>query len=260
MAFALHRSGNTEGAINFLDNAIKNSNDLNLNAAKAAIISEHPDMAERAAADSIFKNVLKSKPLLPYANYQYGRLLMQKGDYQNSKIYLEHAVKAMPDEPRYIARLGMAEFYLKRDASAETLYRKALKINPYDYNTWFNLGELYLSKANESGYIPEIRNKTRMALESYLKTIENDSLHANAHYRIGLILNGNGGHKEAILHLSIALEKMPGNIPTLQQLSSAYMHLGDTAKSIRYLKDILRIDPFDKIAASEFVRINGTRD
>jgi tetratricopeptide (TPR) repeat protein len=255
MAFAMLRSGNADGAIELLDDKIRTNNDLNLLAAKAAIIGEHPDTTKRKTADNIFKSALKKNPLLPNANYWYGRYLMQRGDYYNSKIYLERALKAKPNEPRYIARLGMAEHYLKQDAKAEEFYKRALGINPYDYNTWYNLGELYLSLANESRYAGVVRQKTRQAMESYLKTIENDSLHASAHYRIGLILNGNGNYKEAIKHLNITMEKIPGDIPSMQQLSVAYMKLGDTAKSFGFLDSILRIDPFNKIAASELKRL-----
>jgi tetratricopeptide (TPR) repeat protein len=181
---------------------------------------------------------------------------MQKGDFKKSLEYLEKAVKIEPYNSRYLARLGMAEFYLKHDSNAEGFYKRALKINPYDCNTWFNLGELYLSEANESGYIPEVRKKTKNALEAYLKAIDLDSLHANAHYRIGVILNANGGYKEAIRHLTTALEKMPENTSVMMQLGSAYMQLGDTAKYIDYLNNVLRIDPFDRVAASEYKRLN----
>jgi tetratricopeptide (TPR) repeat protein len=255
MAFAMLRSGEADGAIGILDDKIRISNDLNLLAAKAAIIGEHPDTTKRAAADNIFKSALKKNPSLPNANYWYGRYLMQRGDFQSSKLHLERALKEKPNDPRYTARLGMAEFYLKQDSKAEALYKRALQINPYDYNTWYNLGELYLSEANESRYVDVVRKKTRQAMESYLKTIENDSLHANAHFRVGLILNGNSNYKEAIKHLSISLEKMPRHIPSMQQLSAAYMKLGDTTKSINYLNEILQIDPFNRIAASELKRL-----
>jgi tetratricopeptide (TPR) repeat protein len=260
MALAMFRSGDADGAISFLDSAMRTNKDLILTTAKAAIIGEYPDTTKRASAEAIFKTILKSKPSLPDANYQYGRFLMRRGDFKNSKTHLERAVKEKPNEPRYIARLGMAEFYLKNDAIAETLYTRALKINPYDYNTWFNLGELYLSRANESVYVKDIRQKTHKAMEAYLKAIENDSLHANAHYRVGIILNGNSGHKEAIRHLTMALERMPNNIPVMKQMSAAYMQIGDTTKSIYFLEEILRIDPFDKIAASEYRRIKNERD
>ena len=255
MAFAMLRSGNADGAIEFLDEKIKNSNDMDLIAAKAAIIGEHPDAKRRSAAESLFLRSARSNS--PNANYWYGRFLMERGDYKNSKTYLERAIKAKPNEPRYIARLGMAEFYLKRDSNAEALYRKALGMNPYDHNTWFNLGELYLSLANESARPQDIRQRTHRALEAYMKSVNIDSLHPRANYRIGIILNGNAQHKEAINHLNIALEKMPGDIPVMQQLSSAHIKIGDTATSVNYLNTILQLDPFNRIAASELNRIRG---
>jgi tetratricopeptide (TPR) repeat protein len=255
LAIAMFRSGNSDDAIEFLDGKLKGEKNVDFLTLKAAITGEHSDTTKRAGADSLFKQALKINPSLPAANYYYGRYLMQRGNFQLSKNLLDAAVKATPNEPRYVARLGMAEFYLKQDAKAEEHYKKALQINPHDYNTWFNFGELYLSQANESGSAMQVQSKTRMALEMYLETVNREPLHANAHFRIGLILNGNGGHGEAIQHLNMALEKMPNNIPIMQQLSSAYLHLQDTVRSVVFLEKILRIDPFNKIAASEFRRI-----
>jgi tetratricopeptide (TPR) repeat protein len=255
LAFAMFRSGNADEAIDFLDDKLKSEKNADFVMAKAAITGEHTDTTKRAGADAIFKQAFKMNPSSHATNYYYGRYIMQRGNFQLSKSYLEAAVKAMPNEPRYVARLGMAEFYLKQDAKAESYYKKSLEINPYDYNTWFNLGELYLSLANESSNVQDIKKKTRMALEAYLEAVNQEPMHANAHFRIGLILNGNSGYGEAIKHLSFALEKMPNNIPVMQQLSSAFLYLQDTAKSVDYLEKILQIDPFNKIAASEFRRI-----
>ena len=256
LAYGYFYSKRFETAVNGLETALsKYPNSIDLLTAKASIIGQNPDTTQRSKAEDMFKTLLKKNPEFAETNYQYGRYIMQKGDFKKSQEYLEKAVKIEPYNSRYLARLGMAEFYLKHDSNAESFYKKALKINPYDYNTWFNLGELYLSEANESAYIPEVRNKTRNALEAYLKTIELDSMHANAHYRIGVILNANGGYKEAIRHLTVALEKMSENTSVLMQIGSAYMQLGDTAKYIDYLSNILQIDPFDKVAASEFKRL-----
>ena len=256
LAYGYFYSKRFETALNGLETALgKYPNNIDLLTAKAAISGQNPDTNQRNVAENMFRAILKKSPEAAEANYQYGRFIMQRGDFKKSQEYLEKAVKIEPYNSRYLARLGMAEFYLKRDSDAESLYKRALKINPYDGNTWFNLGELYLSKANESGYIFEVRNKTKAALEAYLKTIEQDSLHANAHYRIGIILNANGGFKEAIRHLTIALEKMPENTAVMMQLGSAYMQLGDTAKYIDYLNNVLRIDPFDRVAASQFKRL-----
>ncbi len=257
LAYGYFYSKRFEAALNGLETALsKYPGNTDLLTAKAAISGQNPDTTQRKIAENMFKAILKKNPEFAEANYQYGRYIMQRGDFKKSQEYLEKAFKVEPYNSRYIARLGMAEFYLKRDSNAEDLYKKALKINPYDYHTWFNLGELYLSKANESGYTQEVRKKTKDALEAYLKTIELDSLHANAHYRIGVILSINGGYKESIRHLSMALEKMPKNTSVMMQLGSAYMQLGDTAKYIDYLNNILQIDPFDRVAGSEFKRLN----
>ena len=253
LTVAMLRSGQALEAIALVDEHLKENNDIDLLASKAALLMEAPDTNMRKEANEIFLKIAGKKSHV--ADYLYARFLMQNGDYQKSKTYLELAVKAEPKNPRYIARLGMAEFYLKRDASAEAMYKKTLSINPYDYNTWFNLGELYYSKANESGDASDIRQKTNQAMEAYLKAIANNPQHINAHYRVGLLQNLNGAHKEAIKHLKITLEKRPNHIPSMLQLSSAYLQLGDTTQSVNYLNTVLQIDPFNKVAASEKRRI-----
>jgi len=256
LAYGYFYSKRFDIAMNRLDTALgKYPGSMDLLTAKASISGQNPDTTKRSGAEGMFKAILKKNPEFAEANYQYGRYIMQKGDFKKSQEYLEKAVKVEPYNSRYLARLGMSEFYLKRDPNAESLYKRALKINPYDVNTWFNLGELYLSQANESSYTLEIRNKTRSALEAYLKAIDLDSMHANAHYRIGIILNANGGYKEAIRHLTTALGKMPENTSVMMQLGSAYMQLGDTAKYIDYLSNILQIDPFDRVAGSQYKRL-----
>ncbi|MDR0515846.1 MAG: tetratricopeptide repeat protein [Fibromonadaceae bacterium] len=260
LAYGHLYSKNFEAALNELEDALnKYPGNADLLTAKAAMSGQHPDTSQRSEADAMFKAILKKNPESAEANYQYGRYIMQRGNFKNSQGYLEKAVKIEPYNSRYIARLGMAEYYLRQNANAETLYKRALKLNPGDYNTWFNLGELYLNLANEGGNSAEVRKKIHLALESYIETIKLDSLHANANYRIGLILNGNGGHGESIKHLNIALEQMPSSIPVMQQLSSAYLHLQDTVKSVDYLEKILQIDPFNRIAASEFRRIKNEK-
>jgi len=258
LAYGYFYSKRFETALSELEAALgKYPSSVDLLTAQAAISGQNPDTTQRGKANEMFKAILKKNPESAEANYQYGRYIMQKGNFKKSQEYLEKAAKIEPYNSRYLARLGMAEFYLKHDSNAEDLYKKALKINPYDVNTWFNLGELYLSEANESGYIPEIRKKTKSALEAYLKAIDLDSLHANAHYRIGTILNANGGYKEAIRHLTTALDKMPENTSVMMQIGTAYMQLGDTAKYIDYLNNILQVDPFDKVAGSQFKRLKG---
>lgn len=255
LAFAMHRSKFSDEAISYLDSLLIDKNDVDLIAVKASIIGDHSDTTKRSGADQVFKLALKINQNSHRANYLYGRYLMQKGDFKSSKTHLELALKENSSDPRYVARLGMADFYLKNDSNAETLYKKALQINPYDYNTWFNLGELYLSQANEATYSSDMRKKVHQALEAYLKAVEQEPMHSNAHFRIGVILNGNAERTEAIKHLYIALEQMPRNISIMQQLSSAHMHLQDTAKSLEFLEKILQIDPFNKIAATEYNRI-----
>jgi len=60
------------------------------------------------------------------------------------------------------ARLGMVYYYLDEPEMAKKSYTTALALNPNDYNTHYNLGELFYSKYEDNG----------SALDEFKKTLE----------------------------------------------------------------------------------------
>ena len=153
-----------------------------------------------ATGEKIFQNLLKQFPNYAPARYQFGRFLMNQSNFGSAYRQLLAAQKLDPFDSRIHARIGMAQFYLGRDKEAEKSYKTALAMNSLDYNTWFNLGELYLSLAYENTTPSGFKAYTRLALEAYLTTLAHQPEHYDAHYRVGSILNINKQNREAILH------------------------------------------------------------
>jgi len=254
LALALFRSGQPDSAFTQIRTAIaQNPESPQLLVTHASMLSEIPK--EQKRADSLFKVIQTQFPRFAEIRYQYGRHLMGKGDMRTAQEQLEQALQLDPLNPRAHARLGMAQFYLGKDALAERSYRTALSINPGDYNTWFNLGELYLSQANETASAEEVRSKTRAALEAYLATLAHAPNLGQAHFRIGTILNNNGQTREAIRHLEKALSSEPRSVRILLQLAAAWEKLGDRTQAVDYLETAHGIDPFHKVVATHLLRL-----
>jgi len=205
--------------------------------------------------DRKFQNLVKQFPRFAEARYQYGRFLMNQGNYASSLRELQDAIHLNALDPRIHARLGMALFHLGRDREAEINYKTALAMNPRDYNTWFNLGELQLSLANESDRPSVFSQRTREALEAYLTALANHPDHPEAHYRVGIILSTNHQYREAILHLQQALQDDPQSVRVLVQLAAAWEALGNKAEAWDLVQQAYQIDPFNQLVIDQFRRL-----
>lgn len=256
LSLAMFRAHMPDSALSVLHESLKrHPNHPQLLTTQAALMGEWPDTTQRSKAQSLFTQLVQKHPHYAEARYQYSRYLMAQGNMKSAWVQIQKAQTLDPLNPRILARLGMVHFYLNQDALAEKHYRTALAINPYDYNTWFNLGELYLSQANEATRAPIVQNKTQAALESYLAALALNPSLGSAHFRTGMILNGNAQHREAIQHLQAALQQDPHSVRILLQLSTAWEQLGDLSQAMNYLEQAHAVDPFHKVVANHWLRI-----
>jgi tetratricopeptide (TPR) repeat protein len=209
---------------------------------------QHPD---DATADGFLKQALQIEPEYIPAMYQVGRRYMHAKQYTEAQKTFEQILRLQPGYPKAYAQLGMALYYQEQFEEARQKLITALKASPRDYNTWYNLGEVYLQQAAEIGVkdsavVAAIRQR---AFSCYNQAIELQPKHAMAHYRMGLLLQGNNQPKEATRHLEFALEIMPDLVPGWLQLALAYenMQLYDKARAA--LDKAYALDPLNKVVA-----------
>lgn len=193
------------------------------------------------------KTALKLKPDYAPALYLQGRKAQLEGDYKDAETAFRKVVKLEPQNAKAHGQLGMALYHLGKEKEAEKEYRAELSMNPEDYNTWFNLGELQMSYAAKERLPNPINALRTEAMESYLKALEFNPDHAQAHYRVGVLLNGNGQYREAIRHLEAALKADSHHVPTLVQLSLAFENLKQPERARAYLTKAYELDPLNKV-------------
>lgn len=231
-------------------------------AAAAAVIKEHPgELAMLTTLGTMevemgpgrpgygrsLAAVLKLKPDYPPALYLKGRKAQLEGNYKDAETVFRKLLKIQPDNAKAHGQLGMALYHLGVRPEAEKEFRRELDMNPRDYNTWFNLGELKMADAADELYPTVIRTLRAEAMEAYLKAIELNPDHAEAQYRVGVLLNGNGQFKEAIRHLRAALKRDARHVPTLVQLALAYENLKQPEQARAYLTKAFELDPLNKV-------------
>jgi Flp pilus assembly protein TadD len=250
LGMALFRSGHTQAAIDGLrKQQIKHPTNPFILTTLASILGElDPDNSE---SDSLFSQIITTNPTHTEAHYQYSRKLMNQGNFGMAKNQLAKALALEPLDNRIHARLGMSYFYLQQDKLAEKHYRTALALHQRDYNTWYNLGELYLSYSHVSHNSQTIQTNNRRSLTCFLNTIAIEPMHAEANYKVGLLLNNNKQFKEAIHHLQTAHSQNPRHIPTLLQLAIAWEAIGNKAESHNFLTIAHEIDPFNRVITAK---------
>lgn len=254
LALAVFRSKGAEAGLKAVQEAMQEFPDnALLSTHEAAMFGESMDRAD--AGDALFQKLIRRYPHFAEARYQYGRFLMNQGNYASSLRELQLAIRLDPLDPRMHARLGMANFHLGKDTEAERAYKTALAMNPKDHNTWFNLGELHLSVANETEWAPVFAARTRAALEAYLTALANHSQHPEAHYRVGVILNANRANREALRHLELALQADPRSVKVLIQIATAWEALGEKAKAWDFVQQAYELDPFNQLVVSQYRRL-----
>jgi tetratricopeptide (TPR) repeat protein len=263
LGLALFYDGKTLESIEILDNAIWQYP----NSAEAVCFRGQIESAVNSGTDSAvgyFKKALTLKPDYTEASYQWARFLMGKpdrktADLDSARMRLMSILKLEPLNARAHARLGMVYYYLNQWSLAEKTYQTALMLNPGDYNTQYNLGELYYTTYwNSSDISQDKKNELRLkALEKFKKTIEINDSHVDANFKIGLISLENDMLNDAILHFKKALKLDHENLRVLFQLGVTYEKQQRTKEALELYNSILDIDPINQAARQKVSLLSG---
>lgn len=250
-----------EFADNKTTKAIKSLQDLN---------SKYPDnkkvrmtlVASLSELDPNSQDVLdgfiqlkKEYPNDPMVWYQSARHKMNQGNFASSESELRKALDLDPLDQRVHARMGMALYYLRNYKGAEIHYKTALSMNPEDYNTWYNLGELKYTLANRTWQSDSLKLYSREALRNFLQALSLERNHPKAHYRVGLLLNSNQQFKEAIDHFKKSLESHPSHVESLIGIAIAYEATGHKEEATESLERAYYLDPFNRVLADKLSKI-----
>ena len=198
-------------------------------------------------AERFFRRAMEADSGYLETKYQFARYFENNGDYKNAKMFLQQVLAKDPLNVRAYARLGMIYYYEQDADLALRSYQTALALNPYDYNTLYNLGELYRTLLNDN----------ENALASFVKALEYNPTHSEANYKAGLVCVENEMFKEAIRYFEASLDGQRKNIRRLLQLAAAYERINDRATALSIYKEITDIDPLNSIAIQKIKYIES---
>lgn len=142
-----------------------------------------------------FRKALEVDSDFPEPWYGLGKLFLKENLAEDSLYYLRKAIELDKDDPDYWIALAMALEGTREFGKAEEAFKEALKLDPYDYHTWIEYGDLLI----KSGRVLD----TLSILE---KAISNLPDHAGLMFRASACHFLLSNDKEAYSCLTRALE------------------------------------------------------
>jgi tetratricopeptide (TPR) repeat protein len=163
---------------------------------------------------------------------------IDKKEYEKALTYLEIVIKTDISSLKGWAcfQIGYCYGELKSYTKAIEALKQAIRIDPDDADTYYNLGCVY----------GNIDNHTK-AIEAYKQAIRIDPDYANSHYGLGLAYNKLGFDKDAIEEYKQAIRIDPDNTNARINLGITYGELDNYTEAIEAFKQAIRIDPDDAV-------------
>lgn len=167
----------------------------------------------------------------------------------NGQLVLDFDVKQLRDDVVRVLRPSAGrerartayELYLRASeldenpetmSEAETLYRKAIELDPWLTIAFTNLGNICFRRQNVAA-----------AEELYRKALELDRNQPEAQYNLGYVMLERGRAQESIPLFLGAIAADPGFSDAYFNLAMAYEQTGESERARPYWNDYIRLEP-----------------
>ena len=189
---------------------------LSLNNAREAIdhlqsITEHPDF------------ILDAKKLMAQAHLKIGL-------YDQALKWYLRALELSPSDASMHHESGICYLQLKDYTKAIEAFLKTIDLEPEHTEAYYHLANTYLAvgkvKQAKSFYLNQI---------TYSKMIE-------CYFNVGVLLEKEGRHQEAITFFTSCLEINPDYIPAHQNIASSYLQANRIDQAIKHYEILHNLD------------------
>ena len=194
-----------------------------------------------AAAEPLYRRVLKAKPRNADANSLLGALLLQQGRYGDASQHLRVALQVQPDHKVALINLGTAYRSLGRPAESVPLYRRALRGEPDNVDALLNL----------AGALAECKDYPA-AEAAFLKILARAPQHPVAVLELGQLYCERGQFEAALPYLERAVALNGSSAEAHAHLGVAMYRCQRTESAERHLRRACELNPMD---AKNFARL-----
>lgn len=178
-------------------------------------------------AEKLYEEILKNTPDSPDALNLFGMLKLQKSLFDEAEICIKKAIQIKPDLYFY-GNLGRVYLEGKKFDSAIEIFENASKIDPKNFDYWFNLAIAH-------------RNKEQFdeGIQAYKEALAINPLSSEAHFNIAYLYLCKSDPNTAIDYYKKALELNPEDSETKYFLSLAYLQVKNFDEGLKYYESRL---------------------
>jgi tetratricopeptide (TPR) repeat protein len=212
-----------------------------------------------------YGKAIRARPDDVLSHLKLGEALEKSRDYAGALGEYRSAISIVLDFPEAYYHCGRMLLILKRYVEAEEMFLQALKLKKKYPEVQNSLTLLFLEtnqllKAYESaektlamdgGFAPGIVNmglvleqmqRKDAARRYYEKAVKKHGDYDMGHFRLALLLLGEGQTAEAVIQLQSALRANPEFTPAYNELGMIALARGNYQNALRYLRSALVID------------------
>lgn len=189
------------------------------------LLADNPDQKVTMLVQAV-----RLEPRYSPANFQLGRLYVQKKAYRQAA---EHLQRVLPSDMHYREAsflLGLSRFHNNDFDGAEHAFRIVADAVPLN-EVWNNLGAA------------QSRKNSQEALESFRKALEGDATDPDYHFNVGYALYKAGDMEGAAERFRAVLERTPDD-------SMATLMLGRSLKSAGASSPPIHVEPMERLKQS----------
>lgn len=229
-----------------LQRAISLNSDLEIAHMKLAELYLYVEMRQDALNE--LNEVLKRNKTNPKGYYLKGMIYKESGD---TALAISSFITTTEQDPNYALayeQLGLI-YAAKGDKRCLDFYTNALRINPKNSLTRYNVGYFYQSVGD-----------TATALKIYRELVSIDPAFANAYYNIGYILfELKSNPKEAIPYFLQAAAAKPGYVEAIYMSGLCNERIGNKELALKDFTSALKLNPNFELAQRGLERLEAKR-
>lgn len=205
---------------------------------------------DKASQASTTERVVLS--LSPSSPEEWGETFFKKGDYRRAVAYLSQAIKKDPTSATLWRNLGSA-YALAQDYNNSILcYERALKRNPHDIKTYYNLSLVH----NFKGAPEDLKRAEILAKQG----LEEEPNHAALHSSLGNIYADESKDNQALKEYEKAIALNPKDSITRFNKGALHFQRREIKEAEAEYYEALKIDPNDAEAAQNLAAIYILQD
>jgi choline-sulfatase len=184
-----------------------------------------------AEGRQLLEQARESDPGLYLIPFLLGQAALRERDWNTAVEQFNRCLELNPHFDQAMTAVAQALFPLGRNDEAKAQLNEAIKLNPYNYRAWYQLGFMQILSDPAAA---------EQALNKVLELQPNFSL---AHRDLGMLLSGRKQYAEANKHLQIALAHGSAEPEVLNEAGIVASQLGDMATAQKHYQQAISAAP-----------------